>query len=45
MNPPKGCRFHPRCRCARENCSVDEPEFLEVEPDHWVSCHYWDVIS
>ncbi len=45
VNPPKGCRFHPRCRYARENCSVDEPEFQEVEKDHWVSCHYWDVIQ
>jgi len=44
VNPPSGCRFHPRGRYARENCSVDEPEFREVEPDHWVSCHYWDVI-
>ncbi|HEX9015787.1 MAG TPA: dipeptide ABC transporter ATP-binding protein [Chloroflexota bacterium] len=44
VNPPKGCRFHPRCRYARENCAVDEPEFREVEPDHWVACHYWDVI-
>ncbi len=44
VNPPKGCRFHPRCRYAKENCSVDEPEFKEVEHDHWVACHYWDKI-
>ena len=45
VNPPSGCRFHPRCRYARENCSVDVPEFMEVEKDHWVSCHYWDQIG
>jgi len=38
LNPPKGCRFHPRCPVAIEKCSQDEPEFLEVTPDHWVAC-------
>ena len=44
VNPPSGCRFHPRCRYARDDCSRVEPEFKEVEPDHWVACHYWDEI-
>jgi len=38
LNPPKGCRFHPRCPVAIEKCSQEEPEFLEVSPDHWVAC-------
>ena len=38
LNPPKGCRFHPRCPVAIEKCSQDEPPFLEVNPDHWVAC-------
>ena len=38
LNPPKGCRFHPRCPVAIERCSQEEPEFLEVNPDHWVAC-------
>ncbi|HEX5807680.1 MAG TPA: ABC transporter ATP-binding protein [Anaerolineales bacterium] len=39
LNPPKGCRFHPRCPVAIEICSHQEPAFLEVSPDHWVACH------
>jgi oligopeptide/dipeptide ABC transporter ATP-binding protein len=39
LNPPKGCRFHPRCPVAIEKCSYEEPAFLEVSPDHWVACH------
>jgi peptide/nickel transport system ATP-binding protein len=40
INPPPGCRFHPRCPIARENCSVDEPALRELGPGHWVACHY-----
>ena len=39
LNPPQGCRFHPRCPVAIEICSHKEPAFLEVSPDHWVACH------
>jgi oligopeptide/dipeptide ABC transporter ATP-binding protein len=39
LNPPRGCRFHPRCPVAIEKCSHEEPAFLEVSPDHWVACH------
>jgi len=38
LNPPKGCRFHPRCPVAVEQCSQEEPAFLEVKPDHWTAC-------
>ncbi|MDQ3005849.1 MAG: ABC transporter ATP-binding protein [Chloroflexota bacterium] len=38
LNPPKGCRFHPRCPVAMEICSQEEPEFKELRPDHWVAC-------
>jgi oligopeptide/dipeptide ABC transporter ATP-binding protein len=38
LNPPKGCRFHPRCPIAEEICSQQEPEFREVGPEHWVAC-------
>jgi peptide/nickel transport system ATP-binding protein/oligopeptide transport system ATP-binding protein len=39
LNPPKGCRFHPRCPVAIEICAQQEPAFIEVSPDHWVACH------
>ncbi|RPJ20774.1 MAG: ABC transporter ATP-binding protein [Chloroflexi bacterium] len=38
LNPPQGCRFHPRCPVAIEKCAHDEPPFIEVSPDHWVAC-------
>jgi oligopeptide/dipeptide ABC transporter ATP-binding protein len=38
LNPPKGCRFHPRCPWAIEICSQEEPQFKELLPDHWAAC-------
>jgi len=38
LNPPSGCRFHPRCSVATDQCSGEEPAFLEHKPDHWVAC-------
>ncbi|MGE5222425.1 MAG: oligopeptide/dipeptide ABC transporter ATP-binding protein, partial [Omnitrophica WOR_2 bacterium] len=39
-NPPSGCYFHPRCRYAKDICSQKTPEFVEVQPDHYASCHF-----
>jgi oligopeptide transport system ATP-binding protein len=44
VNPPTGCRFHPRCPFAQELCREKEPQLLEVEPNHFAACHFWDEI-
>ena len=38
INPPPGCRFHPRCPIAIEDCSHVDPPLAEKVPDHYVSC-------
>lgn len=42
-NPPKGCRFHPRCHFATEVCLEADPEYRNVgtgSDEHWVACHH-----
>ena len=41
LNPPGGCRFHPRCPVAMDICSVEEPSFRQVSHDHLLAC--WRV--
>jgi oligopeptide/dipeptide ABC transporter ATP-binding protein len=41
LNPPSGCRFHPRCPVAMDQCAAEEPRFQEVSPEHFVAC--WRV--
>jgi peptide/nickel transport system ATP-binding protein len=40
INPPSGCRFHPRCPLAEEICSLEEPELRELRDEHFVACHF-----
>lgn len=44
LNPPSGCRFHPRCPFATEQCTVEEPPLAEISGGHRVACwNYEDV--
>jgi len=40
INPPSGCRFHPRCRYATERCRMERPKLAEIEPGRFVACHH-----
>jgi oligopeptide transport system ATP-binding protein len=40
INPPSGCRFHPRCRYATEICSVEQPPLVEHASGHLAACHH-----
>jgi len=41
VNPPSGCRFHPRCPKRFEPCDKEEPPLIEYKPNHWVACHLY----
>lgn len=45
INPPTGCRFHPRCHYAQDKCTKVEPEPVEIGKNHVVSCHFWEEIQ
>ncbi len=38
IDPPKGCRFHPRCLYSKPECRTEEPSMVEVEKGHFVAC-------
>ena len=39
VNPPKGCKFHTRCKYATQRCKEEIPKWTEIEPEHFVACH------
>ncbi len=40
INPPSGCRFHPRCWMAKDICRTEEPALEEKAPGHFSACHF-----
>lgn len=40
VDPPKGCKFHTRCKYCTEICEHITPEWEEVSPNHFVACHH-----
>jgi oligopeptide transport system ATP-binding protein len=40
-NPPKGCNFSTRCSRVMDVCHEVDPEFREIETEHWVACHLY----
>lgn len=45
IDPPSGCRFHPRCEYARKKCKENKPELENVSGEHTVSCFYWEMVE
>jgi len=42
VNPPSGCRFHPRCDSAMQVCQTQEPKLIDVGNEHMVACHLFN---
>jgi oligopeptide/dipeptide ABC transporter ATP-binding protein len=42
IDPPSGCRFHPRCKYAEEICKAQEPRLEALEPTRYAACHFVD---
>lgn len=40
VHPPEGCKFHTRCKYCQEICKHVTPELRELEPNHFVACHF-----
>lgn len=40
VNPPKGCKFHTRCKYCTEICEHVVPDWEEISPNHFVACHH-----
>lgn len=41
VDPPSGCRFHPRCKHVFDKCHSEFPNLYEVKPNHYVACHLY----
>ena len=44
LNPPSGCRFHPRCSYAKDRCTEVEPPLESIGNGHVAACHRWSEV-
>lgn len=44
LDPPTGCRFHPRCPFATQKCVAEEPALAEIEPGHSIACWNYEQV-
>jgi len=42
VNPPSGCRFHPRCDYVKPICKKEKPQVIQLEKDHMVACFLYE---
>jgi len=45
INPPSGCRFHPRCPYAKDVCKEKVPQLEVTDDGHLAACHFWRELS
>jgi peptide/nickel transport system ATP-binding protein len=44
IDPPSGCKFHPRCPYATQRSREEEPQLVRVDGNHFVACHNWPAV-
>jgi peptide/nickel transport system ATP-binding protein len=44
LDPPPGCRFHPRCPFVTDQCRTEDPPFVDIAPGHKVACWNWQQV-
>ncbi len=44
IDPPPGCKFHPRCPYVTPRSREEEPQLVSIGADHFVACHNWQVV-
>jgi oligopeptide/dipeptide ABC transporter ATP-binding protein len=45
LNPPTGCRFHPRCPFTIDKCRTDDPELVDMGNEHYTACHRKEEVT
>jgi len=45
IDPPSGCRFHPRCPYDTSKCQTDAPDPQQVDDGHLSACHHWEDLD